>query len=807
MKFNLKAMVPHLTAIAVFVAITMTYFLPLMSGKQIQQHDIAQWIGMSKEIQDFRAKFHTEPLWTGSMFCGMPAYQISVLYPANLIKYVNDILFLWLPVPASYIFLMLIGFYLLLISLKVDYRLSIAGAIAFALSSYHLIIIVAGHNSKAHAIAVVPIVIAGILMTFRGRLFLGGAITAIALAMEISANHLQISYYLFLCIFILVVCELVNAVLKKSFSTFIKSSSVLAIAAIIGILPNITNLWATYEYGKYSTRSQSELTGKKSSTGLDKDYALEYSYGIGESFTLLIPRFKGGASGEALGTSSATYKALKDNGVQEQQARNFIASVPLYFGDMRMTSGPPYAGAIMVFLFVFGLFVVKSELKWWLAAATVLSIMLAWGENFLPLTNIFFDHFPGYNKFRAVSMILVVAEFCIPLLGILAFKKITDGSLKKEEILKFLKWTVYITGGFCLVFCLLPGLFSDFAAKADESLKDYPWLLNAIREDRASAVRMDAVRSLFFILITAGLIWMFVKNKIKALSAANVYFILSLFILVDMWTVAKRYLNDDNFVKKSKAEQPFQPTQADLQIQSDPDPDFRVMNATVSTFNDASTSYFHKSIGGYHGAKLKRYQELVEYQISKNNTAVLNMLNTKYFIFQPKESSAPIAQLNPDACGPVWFVKEYEMVANADSELNALTSFNPKQTVFVDERFKDYMNGFNISFDSAAAIKLTLYQPNELHYTSVASSEQLAVFSEIFYDKGWNAYVDDKLTPHVRVNYVLRGMRIPAGNHKIEFKFEPAVYATGEKISLASSAILILLFAGVVFMEVKKSSA
>ncbi|HKR06500.1 MAG TPA: YfhO family protein [Bacteroidia bacterium] len=804
MKFDFKKVLPHLIAIGSFLAITLVYFSPLLSGKQVQQHDIMQWTGMSKEVSDFRAKYHTEPLWTGSMFSGMPAYQISVAYPANLIKYVNDILFLWLPAPACYIFLMLLGFYLLLVSLKIDYRLSIAGAIGFAFSSYHFVIIVAGHNSKAHAISLIPLVFAGILMVFRGRYLLGGVIATVALAMEIYANHLQITYYLFIAILVLIICELIKALTEKSFPNFIKSSVTLGVVALLAILPNITSLWATYEYGKYSTRSQSELTEKKISTGLDKDYALEYSYGISETFTLLIPRFKGGASGEELGTSSATYKALKNNNVPEQQARGFIANVPLYFGDMRSTAGPPYAGAIMFFLFVLGLFVVKGEIKWWLAGATILSVMLAWGQNFLFLTNIFFDHFPEYNKFRAVSMILTVAEFCIPLLGILAFKKMIDGSLKKDDAMKYLKWTFCIVGGFCLVFVLLPGMFSDFIAKADESLKDYSWLLIAIRDDRANAVRMDALRSLFFVFAAAVLIWASLNNKIKQLS--NVYFILAMLALIDQWPIAKRYLNDNTFVKKSKAEQPFQPTQADLQIQQDPDPDYRVMNTTVSTFNDASTSYFHKSIGGYHGAKLKRYQELVENQISKNNQSVMNMLNTKYFIFEPKQGEAPVAQLNPGACGSVWFVKEFKMVANADSEINALSKFDPKQTVFIDERFKDYMNGFNANYDSTSTIRLVSYLPNDLIYESKSSTEQFAVYSEIYYDKGWNAYVDGKRTPHIRVNYVLRGMRVPAGNHKIEFKFEPTVYATGEKISLASSALLILIFAGVVFLEIKKST-
>ncbi|MFI5219867.1 MAG: hypothetical protein ACHQNT_10295, partial [Bacteroidia bacterium] len=431
MQIQLKKFLPHVYAIIIFLVIVLVYFSPLLSGKALSQHDILQWQGASKEIFDFREKHHSEPLWTNSMFSGMPAYQISVLYPANLIKYVNDLLCLWLPAPANFIFLMMIGFYLLLISLKADFRLSIAGAIAFAFSSYHFVIIIAGHNSKAHAIALMPLVVAGVLMTFRGKLLSGGIITALALALQVYANHLQISYYLFIALVVLGVCELVQAIRKKTIPAFFKSAAVLACAAILGILPNITSLWATYEYGKNSTRSQSELTEKKVSGGLDKDYALAYSYGVAETFTLLIPRFQGGASGEELGKNSATYKALKDNSVPEQQALRFISSVPLYFGNMRMTSGPPYAGAIIVFLFVLGLFIVKDEIKWWLAVATLIAIILAWGKNdFTGLTDFFFDHFPAYNKFRAVSMILVVTEFCIPLLAILAFKKIIDGSIK-----------------------------------------------------------------------------------------------------------------------------------------------------------------------------------------------------------------------------------------------------------------------------------------------------------------------------------------------------------------------------------------
>lgn len=800
---NFKKLAPHVIAILCFAVLTAVYFLPVFQGKQIEQHDIAQWIGMSKEITDFREKTGIEPLWTNAMFSGMPAYQISVLYPANLIRFVDKVMTLGLPSPGNFLFIMMTGFYLLLISMKAPFRISMAGAIAFALSSYHAVIILAGHNSKAHAIAYMPLVIAGVLMALRGNLLAGGIVTAVALALELYANHLQITYYLFCTILILMICELISVIRNKTLPAFIKSSTVLAIAALMGILPNITGLWATYEYGKYSTRSQSELTEKAVSTGLDMDYAFQYSYGVSESFTLLIPRFKGGASMEQLDESSHTFQALRQNGVPDMQARNFISSVPLYFGDMRMTSGPPYAGAIICFFFVLGILILRGPLKWWLIAATVFSLVLAWGKNFFIVSEFFFHHFPGYNKFRAVSMLLVVAEFTIPFMAILAFLKAVDGSMDKKKLMSASKLSLYITGGFCLVTAVLPSLLAHgYAGAADEAYKQYDWLVSAIRQDREVAVRLDALRSLFFILVGFGLIWAYAEKKIKSL--ANVSFILILIVLVDLWPVSKRYLGNDRFVTKSKAEKPFEPSQADLQIMADKEPGYRVLNTTVDAFSDASTSYFHRSIGGYHGAKLKRYQELIEYQISKNNVAVFNMLNTKYFIISNPQTKQPIPQINPDACGAAWFVNEIKMVANADSEMTALSGFNPLQTAIADKRFASHFDNFNLQFDTAATIRLNSIVPNQLVYEYTCNTEQFAVFSEIFYDKGWNAYIDGKLIPHIRVNYVLRGMRVPAGKHTVEFKFEPEVYQNGERIALISSSILLILFIGLIVTEARK---
>jgi hypothetical protein len=795
----MKKLLPHIYVILFFIVICAAYFSPVLSGKVLQQHDIQQWEGMSKELDDFRTKFHTEPLWTRSMFGGMPAYQISVLYPNNLVKYVNDVLLLWMPAPFSYIFLAMIGFYILLLCLKIDYRLAVAGAIGYAFSSYNFIIIMAGHNSKMHAIALIPLVIAGVILVFNKKYLLGGAITALALSLEVYANHLQITYYLALGIGMLGIVELYKTIRDKELMHLVKSAGVLFVAAILAILPNITNLWATYEYGKDTTRGPSELTEKSDSKGLDLDYAFAWSYGIDETMTLLIPDFMGGASSSDLGKNSATYKALQSNGAGAQ-ANQFVKQAPLYWGKQSYTAGPVYMGAIFIFLFVMGLFLVKTEYKLWLLVATIFFIILSWGKNLMSLNELFFHYLPGYNKFRTVSMALVFCSLSITLLGMMALKSFFDPLTKPELKKKALSWSLYIVGGLCLLFAIAPGLFFDFTGDVDENFKQYDWLVAALHQDRASSLQMDAFRSLFFIVGAAALLWFNFKNKLAFQYAALG---LALLVLVDMWPVNKRYLNDSNFTKATKNKQVFVPSQADLAIMEDKTLGYRVMNTTVSTFNDASTSYFHHSIGGYHGAKLKRYQELIEGQISKNNMAVLDMLNTKYFIVNGGEGQGPIVQQNPGALGAAWFVKEYKLVANADSEMAALTNFKPADVAIIDKRFEDKLNGLTINFDSTATIQLTDYSANHLTYSTTATSEQLAVLSEIYYDKGWNAYVDGQPAQHLRVNYVLRAMRVPAGNHKIEFKFEPLVYVNGERIALIGSLMLMLLFVTVVFREIR----
>lgn len=810
MKLQFRQVLPYLAAIAIFIVITLTYFSPLLEGKQMKQSDITQWKGMSKEILDFREATGEEALWTNSMFGGMPAYQISVEYKGNVLRYLDRLMQLYLPQPAGMVFLYMIGFFILLLVLKVDKWLAVAGAIAFAFSSYLFIIFEAGHNSKAHAIGYMAPVLAGIILTYRGRYLAGGIMAAIFLSLELLTNHLQITYYLMITAGIFVIAQLVSGIREKKMPEFTKATGVLLIASVFAVATNITNIWATYEYGKDTIRGKTELTSEQSNrtSGLDKDYATGWSYGNWETFTLLIPNFQGGSSQGPLTESSKVFQVLKQNNVDNAQARNVIQAMPLYWGTQPGVAGPVYVGAIIIFLFIFALFILDDRYKWWLLSATILSILLAWGKNLMPLTDFFLHYVPGYNKFRAVSMTLVIAELCIPLLAILGLQKVFDPKTDKKKLLKSLYYSLGIAGGISLIFALGGGLFFDFVSPSDSQYSSiFPdWLMAALREDRASLLRSDSFRSLAFILLAAATMWAFVNKKIKQ----PVFFsVLILLILFDMWSVNRRYLNNDSFVRKSVAAVPFQPSGADQIIMKDKDPNFRVFNQTVGNpFADASTSYFHKSLGGYHGAKLRRYQEIIDHHLVKGNMNVYNMLNAKYFIVPDPEGKQPQMQINMQAMGNVWFVNDAHMVKNADEEIDALTDFTPAETAIYDKRFEDQVKGHMITKDTLATITQTEYKPNHLTYKSVTNKEQLAVFSEIYYDKGWNAYIDGKPAPYFRANYILRAMIVPAGSHTIEFKFEPRVYAVGEKIAYASSILLVLLALGTIgFMIRQKQQA
>jgi hypothetical protein len=807
-KFNFSSLLPYVAGIVIFLIVTMLYFSPLLEGKRILQSDIINFQGMSKEIVDFRAKTGTEPLWTNSMFGGMPAYQISVQYTSNLLGFLDKVLTLGLPHPANLVFLYFLGFFILLLVMRVNPWLAIAGAAAFAFSSYFFIIIEAGHNSKAHAIGYMAFVIAGVMLVLQKKYLWGGLLTAIFLSLEVKANHPQITYYMVITIFLLGAAYLVDTFRTKAFAHFGKFVGIVALAGVFALLTNITSLWATWEYGKYTIRGKSELTNDQhnKTSGLDKDYATQWSYGVGETMTLLIPDFYGGSSSLKISENSKLISAMKENGVAPETIRQF-SSQPLpffYWGAQPFTSGPVYVGAIMIFLFVLGLVIVRGPMKWWLLSATILSIMLAWGHNFMALTDFFLNYIPGYNKFRAVTMILVIAEFAIPLLGILAIKELYENRKDLKRILNGLYISVGIAGGIALLFAVLPGLFLTFTGADDgRTQQQYQlpdWMMQAIRDDRMRMLRMDAVRSLAFIILAAGILWLLVKEKLRQEYAFGILIIL---VLADMFPVNKRYLNNDSFTGKSRVENPYEPNQANTQILADTTPNFRVLNLSVNTFNDASTSFFHKSIGGYHGAKLRRYQELIDNSIqpeirrfarnmSNDSTPALNMLNTRYFILPGREGQ-PMAYKNPRASGNAWFVSDFKLVENADDEIKAIRYFRPDSLLVADKIFSDQLAGLTVSKDSTDSINLENYLPNKLVYKYSSKNKGLAVFSEIYYPKGWNAYVDGTPAPHFRANYVLRAMVLPAGSHTVEFRFEPTVYKTGETISLASSALLLLL--------------
>ncbi|MGA3013094.1 MAG: YfhO family protein [Bacteroidales bacterium] len=817
-KISFKKIAPYLAAIVLFIIITFAFFSPLLEGKKIFQSDIMQFLGMSKEIVDFRNNTGQEPLWTNSMFGGMPAYQISTNYHANLIGFLDKIFTLGLPHPANLLFLYFLGFFFLLLVMKVDPWLSIAGAIAFAFSSFFIIIIDVGHNSQAHAIGYIAPVLAGFILTFRKKYILGGLISAVFLSLELKANHPQITYYLVMIAVLLGISELVQAIRSKAFKPYFIALGIIFIAAGFALATNITSLWATYEYGNYTIRGKSELTTNKGNrtSGLDKDYATQWSYGVGETMTLLIPNFYGGTD-QKLDINSNTAKALRANNVPEENVRQFVDQhLPMYWGSQPFTAGPVYIGAIIFFLFVLGLLIVKGPLKWWLLAATILSICLSWGHNFMSLTDFFFSYVPGYNKFRSVTMILVIAEFAMPFLGMLAIKEFFDSKEDPGKLRKKLFIAAGIAGGLALLFALFSGMFLDFtsagdAARAKQSgLPD--WLMQGIRQDRQSLLQMDAWRTLIFILLAGAVMYFTLLKKIKKQYA---YLIIAALILVDMYPIAKRYLNDESFRSSSEISTPYQPTPADEQILRDKTLDYRVINLTVNTFNDASTSYFHKSLGGYHGAKLRRYQELIDEGIDRDietfarhmntdSTGVLNMLNTKYIIV-PDNNHQPAVFQNQKALGNAWFVKSFEVVDNADAEINSIHKFNPKETAVINKKFEDDLKGFTPGRDTSDVITLNSYAPNDLLYSYQSKNDGLAVFSEIYYPKGWNAYVDGKLTPHFQTDYVLRAMILPAGKHNVEFKFEPKVYRTGEKISLISSIFLILVVIALATVEIRKS--
>ncbi len=813
-----KKALPHVTAVLLFLLIPAIYFSPQLEGKKLNQHDTNTATGMAREISDYNKTHSDLALWSDAMFGGMPSYLIGLpTYSMISPIYSLTTLFDWRPI--SFVFLYLIGFYIALLLFGVSPWISLVGAIAFGFSSYDFIIIAAGHNTKAIAIGYMAPMIGALYHAWKKNLLIGSSLFSLFLALQIYANHLQITYYTLLTILIFGATELYFAFKGQQVKDFLKRSGVIALFALLAVASNAERLWTTYEYGKFSIRGSSELTNNQSNktSGLDKDYATGWSYGIDETMTLLIPNFKGGASMIDFGQDSSTAELLKTNNVPN--ASSIVKQLPGYWGTQPGTSGPVYVGAIVLFLFVLSLFLTKGSIRIWIIAATIFSIMLSWGRNFMPLTDIFLDYFPGYNKFRTVSMILVIASFAIPLLASVGLQKIFSEEIEKAKWETALLWSIGITAGISLLFFLLPGLSGSFVSASDSQMP--AWIQNGLVEDRKAFLRADALRSAAFILATAIILWVFVAKKLKSNYAL---FLIGFLILVDMWSVNKRYLNNDNFVQEQKARNPYPMTKADKEILKDKS-EYRVLNLSVDPFNEASTPYFHQSIGGYHGAKMRRYNELIDHCIGneiqqigtklnglKSEAGVdsifmglnaLNMLNTKYLIYNP--DAAPLT--NSKMMGSAWTVKSYQLVDNADQEIAAIEKIDLGKEVVVDKKFQSLLGNVKPSTDMPSKISLKSYSPNQLVYNYSGKGNEIAVFSEIYYPKGWNAYIGDKLVPHFQANYVLRAMVLPEGNYDITFKFEPVSYSSGKKISMVSSILLLLCIGLVLYKNVtlKKS--
>jgi len=822
-----KKALPFLLAIVLFILLSFIYFSPVLEGKVLPQMDNIHAKGMAHELKQYHDETGEYAQWTNSMFGGMPAYQIYMGETNNIYLQIQRFLRLGLPyTTVAILFIYMFGFYLLLLSLKFNHWQSILGGMTFGLASYNIIIIAAGHITKTYAIAYMPPVIAGVLMAYRGKYLWGAIITTFALGVEISTNHIQIIYYLALMIVLLVLAQFVSAIIEKKLKDFFTASGVLAVAAILAVLPNLTVLATTYEYGKESIRGKSELTDNmhNKSSGLDKDYALAWSYGKDETLTLMIPNAKGGASAP-IGFDEEALKDVNPNFVE------YVAKSPAYFGDQPFTSGPVYLGAILIFLFVFGLFTIKGTVKWWLFAAALLGILLSWGKNLEWFTDIFFYYVPMYNKFRTVSMALVITGFAVPLLAMMALKEIISD---RDFIQKHKTWfyvSLGLTAGLSLIFYLMPDTFFNFlsareianfdaqkaqSAQAAQQLNMY---IEGLKSARINIFKADAIRSFFFIILSAGVLWLY--STYKAIKETHLLAALAILILADMWTVDRRYLNNEMFRKKSFVRNEFPKTPADDMILKDADPDFRVLSYLHSPFNDGYTPYYHKSIGGYHGAKLRRYQDIIDrylnYEIQAiaqarqrdttgnlaglfSQTNILNMLNTKYVIFAANE-----VELNWNSLGHAWFVDDYELVDDADAEIEALATFNPAKTAIIDKRFENQIKDLPKEFFSldTGYIELVTYKPNYLKYKAFTPKKRLAVFSEIYYDKGWNAYIDGFPVEHLRADYVLRALVIPEGVHEIEFRFQPKTYSVSKTIALGSSILVVLLLLALIAYSIK----
>ncbi len=820
----MKKILPDLIAILAFALLSFAYFFPAdIENRILFQHDTAAGAGAGQEIKEYYEQTGERSRWTNSLFGGMPVYQIAPSYESTKpLQWVQKTYQLFLPDYVCLTFMLMLGFYILLRAFGIPAWLAGLGGVMWAFSSYFFILISAGHIWKFITLAYVPPTMAGIVLAYRGKLLAGGIVTALFVALQVTSNHIQMSYYFFFVILFFVGAYLEDAWRNKTLPRFFKASAVLVVAALIGVAANLSNLYHTYAYSKETMRGKSELvqtgeTAKQTSGGLDRDYITGWSYGIGETLTLLVPNFKGGASVPLSQSETAMQKANPMYG-------SLYNSLTQYFGEQPMTSGPVYVGAFVLFLFILGCFIVKGPLKWALIGATIFSIVLAWGKNFMPLTDFFIDHVPMYNKFRAVSSILVIAEFTIPLLAIFALKKILDEPeiMKREK--KALSVSLALTAGVALVLAVAPGSFSSGYVPVQEArmlqnavdrnmipAEELSGILANLGEMRAALVSSDALRSFIIIVIGCGLLGLYVAGKMRgSLIVAGI----TLLCLFDMWSVNKRYLHDEQFVPRSIRTETFKKTKADELILQDNTPGYRVLNFAGNTFNENNTSYWHKSVGGYHAAKLRRYQEMIEHHISPEMQAaysaiataggemdsvdadkfrVLNMLNTKYFILPAGQQGQTVPVLNPYAYGNAWFVNKVRYVNNANEEIDALNDIHPVETAVVDARFKETLKSVTESHkDSLSVVELTSYAPNRLTYKTNNSKDGVVVFSEIYYPDGWHVTIDGQPAKLARADYILRTMYVPAGEHTIEMYFDPVSLHVTEGIAYAALALLII---------------
>ncbi len=827
-----KKFLPDVVVVLVFAIISFAYFLvPVTQGKILFQHDASAGVGSAQELTEYQNRTGETTRWTNSIFGGMPTYQMSPSYQStDGLSQVMNAYHFWLPDNVWFLFAYLLGFYILLRAFDFRQTLAALGSIMWAFSSYFLIIIAAGHLWKVMALAYLPPMIAGIVLAYRGRYLSGFIVTALFTAFEIKANHVQMTYYYLFIILFMVIAYLVKAVREKQLTGFMKSTGVVAAAAVIGIAINLSSLYHTWQYQKESMRGKSELVKKdaanQTSSGLDRDYITQWSYGIDETLTLLVPDAKGGATVPL--SKNATAMAKADPQIQSMIPQLYDA-IPQYFGTQPGTSGPVYVGAFVLFLFILGLFIVRGSMKWALLAATVLSVLLAWGHNFMGFTNFFLDYIPMYAKFRTVASILVIAEFTIPLLAALALKKIVDEPEVLTKQMKFVYTSLALTAGVALLIALFPGMMEPFVSDQERQMitsiqgmdgNTANTILANIAAMREAMVSADAWRSVIVILIGFALLFLY---KMKKLRADYMVICMAVLCLVDMWQVDKRYLNDEMFVPKSERDMPHQATSTDLAIMKDKSLDYRVLNLASNTFNENETSYFHKSIGGYHPAKLRRYQEMIDAYIAPEMQAamqaiaakngnmqevdgakvfpVLNMLNTKYFIL-PLQGGATMPLQNIYAQGNGWFVDKINYVADANAEYAGVGKIDVRHEAVADKKFESVL-GKAQSNDSTAKVKLVKYEPNNLQYTIDSKNGGVVVFAEIYYP-GWTATIDGQPAELGRVNYILRALNVKAGKHTVVLDFHPTSISTTETIAYIAIVILLLAIAGAGYMEWRK---